>query len=83
MVFAPLLGQRYVRVTKQRTARDWAHLIQYLVEVLFPDAECIVLVMDNLNTHVGGSLYEAFPPTEARRLLSKLEIHYTPNTAVG
>jgi len=78
MVFAPLLGQRYVRVTKQRTARDWAHLIQYLVEVLFPDAECIVLVMDNLNTHVGGSLYEAFPPTEARRLLSKLEIHYTP-----
>jgi hypothetical protein len=78
MVFAPLLGQRYVRVTKRRTARDWAHLIQYIVDVLFPDAECIVLVMDNLNTHMGGSLYEAFSPTEARRLLSKLEIHYTP-----
>lgn len=74
----PLLGQRYVCVTKRRTAKDWAAFIKYLVDELFPDAERIVLVLDNLNTHVGGSLYEAFPPAEARRLLSKLEIHYTP-----
>lgn len=78
MLFAPLLGQRYVRVTPRRTAKDWADLVRYLVDELFPDAERIVLVMDNLNTHVGGSLYEAFPPADARRLLDKLEIHYTP-----
>jgi len=78
MVFAPLLGQRWVRVTQQRTRKDWAYLIRDLVDVCFPDAERIVLVMDNLNTHVGGALYEAFPPAEARRLLNKLEIHYTP-----
>jgi len=78
LAFAPLLGQRYVCVTSRRTAVDWAHFIRYLVDELFPGAECIVLVLDNLNTHVGGALYEAFPPQEARRLLSKLEIHYTP-----
>jgi hypothetical protein len=78
MLFAPLLGQRQVRVTPRRTAKDWADLIRYLVDELYPEAEKIVLVLDNLNTHVGGSLYEAFPPAEARRLLNKLEIHYTP-----
>ena len=78
MVFAPLLGQRYVRVTARRTAKDWAALMRYLVDEMFPEAEKIVLVLDNLNTHVGGALYEAFPPTEARRILDKLEIHYTP-----
>ena len=78
MVFAPLLGQRWVRVTPRRTRKDWAYLIRDLVDVCFPDAERIVLVMDNLNTHVGGALYEAFPPAEARRLLNRLEIHYTP-----
>ena len=78
LLFAPLLGQRWVRVTPRRTRKDWAHLIRDLVDVCFPDAERIVLVMDNLNTHVGGALYEAFPPTEARRLLNRLEIHYTP-----
>jgi len=78
LAFAPLLGQRFVCVTSRRTAVDWAHFIRYLVDELFPAAECIVLVLDNLNTHVGGALYEAFPPQEARRLLSKLEIHYTP-----
>jgi hypothetical protein len=74
----PLLGQRYVQVTAQRTAKDWAKLMRHLVDELFPQAEKIVLVMDNLNTHVGGALYEAFSPTEARRILDKLEFHYTP-----
>jgi hypothetical protein len=74
----PLTGQRQVQVTNRRTAVDWAHFICDLVEVHYPEAERIVLVMDNLNTHSLGSLYEAFPPAEARRLASKLEIHYTP-----
>jgi hypothetical protein len=78
IVFAPLLGQRWTRVTKRRTYKDWAYLIRDIVDVLFPDADRVILVMDNLNTHVGGALYEAFPPTEARRILDKLEIHYTP-----
>lgn len=78
MVFAPLLGQRWTRVTKQRTYKDWAYLVRDIVDEVFPDAERVILVMDNLNTHVGGALYEAFPPDEARRLLNKLEIHYTP-----
>ncbi len=78
MVFAPLLGQRWVRVTKRRTRQDWAYLIRDFVDGVFPKAERIVLVMDNLNTHVGGALYETFPPAEARRLFNKLEIHYTP-----
>lgn len=78
LVFAPLLGQRWIRVTQRRTRKAWAYLIRDLVDGCFPDAERIVLVMDNLNTHVGGALYEAFPPAEARRLLNTLEIHYTP-----
>lgn len=78
MVFAPLLGQRWTRVTQRRTRKDWAYLVRDIVDVLFPEAEVVVLVMDNLNTHVGGALYEAFPPAEARRILNKLEIHYTP-----
>jgi hypothetical protein len=78
MVFAPLLGQRWTRVTQRRTRKDWAYLVRDIVDVLFPAAEQVVLVMDNLNTHVGGALYEAFPPAEARRILNKLELHYTP-----
>ena len=78
MVFAPLLGQRWTRVTKRRTREDWAYLVRDIVDVLFPDAERIKLVMDQLNTHVGGALYATFPPAEARRILNKLEIHYTP-----
>ncbi len=74
----PLTGQRMVQVTDRRTAVDWAHFVRDLVDSHYPDAERIVLVMDNLNTHTPGSLYEAFPPAEARRLASKLEIHYTP-----
>lgn len=78
LVFAPLLGQRWTRVTQRRTRRDWAYLVHDIVDLLFPDAERVVLVADNLNTHVGGALYEAFPPAEARRMLDRLEIHYTP-----
>jgi len=74
----PLAGKRYVNVTEQRTAVDWAHQIKELVDIRYPHAERITLVMDNLNTHVGASLYKAFEPQEARRLLDKLEIHYTP-----
>lgn len=78
MFFEPLAGQRHVAVTDQRTAVDWAHQIKHLVDVLYPQAKRITLVMDNLNTHTGASLYKAFPPEEARRILDKLEIHYTP-----
>jgi transposase len=74
----PLVGRRHVRVTDQRTRVDWAQTIRELVGEHHPTAERIVLVMDNLNTHTSGSLYEAFPPAEAKRLADKLEIHYTP-----
>jgi len=78
MIFAPLLSWRHVAVTQRRTAKDFAGVIQNLVDVQFPDADRIVLVMDNLNTHTPASLYEDFPPAEAKRLADKLEIHYTP-----
>jgi len=78
MMFEPLRGWRHVEVTERRTKIDFAHVIRDLVDVYYPDAERIVLVMDNLNTHKVASLYEAFPPAEARRLIEKLEIHYTP-----
>jgi DDE superfamily endonuclease len=74
----PLRGWRHVAVTARRTAVDWAHFIRDLVDVQYPQAERIVLVLDNLNTHRPASLYEAFAPAEARRLLARLEIHYTP-----
>ncbi|MEM9410246.1 MAG: IS630 family transposase [Planctomycetota bacterium] len=78
MLFEPLAGWRYVEVTDRRTKVDFARVVKKLVDELDPDAEKIVLVMDNLNTHKLGSLYEAFEPQEARRLIEKLEIHYTP-----
>jgi len=78
MMFEPLAGKRQVKVTDRRTAVDYAHAIRDLVDVHYPGAERIVLVQDNLNTHKPASLYEAFPPQEARRLFDKLEIHYTP-----
>ena len=74
----PLRGRRHVTVTERRTKVDWAHVIKDLVDVHYPEAERVVLVLDNLNTHTPGSLYEAFPPAEAKRLADKLEIHYTP-----
>jgi len=78
MLFEPLAGKRHVKVTERRTAVDFAHVIRDLADVHYPDAEKIVLVMDNLNTHRPASLYQAFAPEEARRLTERLEIHYTP-----
>jgi hypothetical protein len=78
MLNEPLTGRRMVLVTERRTAVDYAKAIRYLVDEMYPEAEKIVLVHDNLNTHKPASLYEAFHPEEARRLLDKLEIHYTP-----
>jgi len=74
----PLRGKRYVRVRKQRTMPDWAHVMRELIEETYADAEKIVLVMDNLNTHTPASFYATFPPEEAKRLTERLEIHYTP-----
>jgi hypothetical protein len=78
LVTEPLRGWRQVRVSTQRTRIDWAHCVKDVVDVDYPDAECLVLVMDQLNTHSPASLYEAFPPAEAKRLADKLEIHDTP-----
>jgi hypothetical protein len=78
MMFEPLAGKRYVRVTERRASKDWAWCVRQLVDEHYPDAEAIVLVMDNLNTHKRASLYEAFLPAEAKRIADKLEIHYTP-----
>ena len=74
----PLTGRRHVQVTERRTRQEWARFIRELVDVHYPDAERVVLVLDNLNTHVPGALYEAFPPAEARHVLERLELHYTP-----
>ena len=78
LVCEPLRGWRHVTVSDRRTRLDWAACIKDLVDVRYPEADKIVLVQDNLNTHTPGSLYEAFPPGEAKRLADKLEIHYTP-----
>lgn len=74
----PLGGVRHVSVREQRTAADWAEEIKYLTDVMYPDAEKIVLVMDNLNTHKPASLYKKYPAPEARQIIRRLEIHYTP-----
>jgi len=76
--FEPLRGWRNITVTDSRTAIDWAHQVKDLVDVCYPEAHTITLVMDNLNTHTGASLYKAFPPQEARRILDRLELRYTP-----
>lgn len=78
LFFEPLRGWRHLRVTARRTKHDWAYAMRDLVDVYYPHAVKIRLVLDNLNTHVGGALYDAFPPAEARRILERLEIHYTP-----
>ena len=78
MLFEPLAGKRHIEVTERRTGVDFAHVLKDLVDVHYPEAEVIVLVMDNLNTHTPASLYEAFAPVEAKRLADTFEIHYTP-----
>jgi hypothetical protein len=74
----PLAGWRHVEVTEQRTMQDYAKVIRWLVDEVYPHAEYIRLVQDNLNTHTPASLYETFPPAEARRILQRVEFHYTP-----
>ncbi len=74
----PLGGVRHVNVRNRRTAIDWAEEIKYMADVRYPDADKIILVMDNLNTHKISSLYKAFPPAEARRIAKRLDVHYTP-----
>ena len=78
MAYEPLKGKRITKVTDRRTKRDWAEFIKGLVDVHYKNATSIILVMDNLNTHNKSSLYEAFPPAEAKRIADKLEIHFTP-----
>ena len=78
MMSEPLGGWRHVKVTERRTKIDFAEVVRELVDVHYPQAQKIVLVMDNLNTHHAASLYEAFRPAEARRLIERLEIHHTP-----
>jgi hypothetical protein len=74
----PLAGRRRVTARPQRTRIDWANEVDHLLSVDYPDAERVLLVMDNLNTHTIGSLYEAFEPAKARALARRLEIHHTP-----
>ena len=78
MISEPLLGWRAVQVTERRTAKDFAEVVRWLAEDVHPEAEKLVLVMDKLNTHKLASLYDAFPPEQARRIAERLEIHYTP-----
>ena len=78
LCYEPLQGQRHATVTERRTRQDWAFIIQDLVDLRYPNAERIILVQDNLNTHTLGALYEAFPPEVAGRLREKLELHFTP-----
>jgi hypothetical protein len=78
MIFEPLAGQREVEVTDRRTKKDYALCLRKIADEMYPKAEKIVLVQDNLNTHSPASLYEAFEPVEARRLMNRFEVHYTP-----
>lgn len=78
MEVEPLGGRRHVAITERRTRIDWANQIRDMIDCRYQDAECVVLVMDNLNTHSIASLYEAFPAAEALRLAKRLEIHHTP-----
>ncbi len=78
MIAEPLAGKRETVVTETRTAVDFAHVLQYTSDILYPITDKIILVTDNLNTHTPASLYKAFPPEEARRLTERFEWHYTP-----
>ena len=81
LFFEPLTGRRHIAVTERRTKLDFAHQMRWLVDVAHPDVEWIDVVLDNLNTHTYGALYEAFEPAEARRIARKLVFHYTPKHA--
>jgi hypothetical protein len=83
MICEPLAGRREVAVTDRRTKRDYAQCLQKISDEMYPQAEVIVLVQDNLNTHSPASLYEAFAPAEAKRLAERFEFHYTPKHGSG
>lgn len=78
MLFEPLMSQRHILVTAQHTMQEFAHCMKWLVDEVYPSADIIRVVLDNLATHKPAALYETFPPEEARRILRKLELHYTP-----
>jgi hypothetical protein len=78
MISEPLAGWRHVMVTQRRTAKDFAEVVRWLAEDVYPEADKVVLVMDNLNTHKLASLYEAFEPEQARRIAERIEVHHTP-----
>jgi len=81
MLFEPLANWRHVAVTDQRTQQDFAHQMKWAVDVRYPDAVCVHVVLDNLNTHTEAALYQTFSPAESRRILNKLRLHYTPKHA--
>jgi hypothetical protein len=78
MLFEPLVSKRHLRVTEQHTMKEFAECMQWLVDEVYPQTEVVRVVLDNLNTHRPAALYETFPPQEARRILKRLEFHYTP-----
>ena len=78
MVFEPLVGKRHIEITDQRRREEWARVMQKVSDELYPQAEKIVVVMDNLNTHTPAAFYQVFEPGEARRLVERFEFHYTP-----
>ena len=78
MFFEPERGWRHIAVTERRTLLDFAQQMKWLVDEAYPEAEVVRVVLDNLNTHRAAALYKAFPPAEARRILKRLEFHYTP-----
>jgi transposase len=78
MLLEPLAGKRHIEITDQRRRVEWAEVMRIVSDELYPDAEKIVVVLDNLNTHVGAAFYLAFEPQEARRLVERFEMHYTP-----
>lgn len=78
MFFEPFLGQRYIQVTDTRTRSDWAEAMRVLSDEIHPEAEKIIVVLDNLNTHTPAAFYLVFDPDEARRLVQRFEFHFTP-----
>jgi hypothetical protein len=78
MLFEPLAGKRHIEITDQRRRVEWAEVMRIVSDELYPEAEKIVVVLDNLNTHVLAAFYLAFEPVEARRLVERFELHYTP-----
>lgn len=78
MIFEPLKGKRHIKVTDRRTKVDWAECMKFIVDELYPEAQKVTIVMDNLNTHSPASLYSRFGPVTAKRIADKLDIQYTP-----